>query len=229
MIMCVTVRGLEYDEDPDYDRCHGIFYDLLDPYTGADEPFDFASSRNFEDVPVDDHLIDGPADWPKVSISNHVEDDENEDCRSCRYRRHTSFMPNSSWPNPAGVKEEDLFGDEDKMQKGRVDIVSMPPSILEGGYVDVVYPEYEEMVLIYDNPLDSLVRSSTRSQVALVRRSGNTSKMLLVTFFFSRSDGPWVFPKPSAHIDSERYPSTASLLEVGADTNSYAKTWRILW
>jgi hypothetical protein len=140
------VRGLEYDEDPDYDRWHGIFRNLLDPYTGADEPFDFASSRNFEDV--DDHLIDGPADWPKVSNSNPVEDNDEEDCGSCRYRYHSGFMPNSSWPNPAGVKEEDLFGDEDKMIKGRVGIVSTPPSILEGGYVDVVYPEYEEMVLI---------------------------------------------------------------------------------
>jgi hypothetical protein len=34
------------------------------------------------------------------------------------------------------------------MLKGRVDIVSTPPSILESGYVDVMYPEYEEMVLI---------------------------------------------------------------------------------
>jgi len=46
------------------------------------------------------------------------------------------------------VKEEDLFGDEDKMLKGRVDIVSTPPSILEGGYVDIVNPDDEEMILI---------------------------------------------------------------------------------
>ena len=141
------VRGLEYDEDPDYDYWQGVFHDLLDPYARADEPFDFASSRDFEDM--DDQLIKGPADWPKVSNRNLVEDNDEEDCRSCQGRHHTGFMPNSSWPNPAGVKEEDLFGDEDKMLKGGVDIISMPPSILEGGYVDVVYPEYEEMVLIY--------------------------------------------------------------------------------
>jgi len=45
-------------------------------------------------------------------------------------------MPNLSWPNPAGVKEEDVFGDEGKMLKGSVDILSIPPSILEGGYID---------------------------------------------------------------------------------------------
>jgi hypothetical protein len=56
-------------------------------------------------------------------------------------------MPNSSWPNPTGVKVENLFSDEDKMLKGRVDIVSTPPSILESGYIDVVYPEYERVLI----------------------------------------------------------------------------------
>jgi hypothetical protein len=133
------VWGLKYNEDPEYDRWQGIFRNLLNPYTGTDEPFDFACSRDFEDM--DDHLIDGPADWPEVCRSNSVEDDNGEDSRSCRGRCHTGFMPNSSWHNPADVKEEDLFGDEDEMLKGSIDILYIPPSILEGDYVDVVYPD----------------------------------------------------------------------------------------
>jgi len=44
------VRGLEYDESPDYNRWQGIYRDLLDPYTRADEPFDFDSVWDIEDV-----------------------------------------------------------------------------------------------------------------------------------------------------------------------------------
>lgn len=144
------MRGLEYDDDPNFDRWQGIFHDRLEPYTGADESFDFDSSRDFEDV--DEHLIDGSANWPKFNNSNTVEDsaennDAEEDSGSCRGRCPT-FMPNSSWPDPAGVNEGDHFSDEDIMLKDRVDIVSMPPFILEGGYVDVMCPEYEKMALI---------------------------------------------------------------------------------
>jgi hypothetical protein len=130
------VRGLEYDESPDYDRWQGIYRDLLDPYTRADEPFDFDSAWDIEDV--DDDLVD-EADWPTFSNSNPVEDDK-EDYR--RYRRYAGFMP-----NPAGVKE-DLFGDEDKILKGKVDIISTRPSTLEGGYIHILNADYEEMVLI---------------------------------------------------------------------------------
>ena len=51
-------------------------------------------------------------------------------------------MPNLSWPNPAGVKE-DPFGDEDKILN-KVDIISStPPSTLI-----ILNVDYEEMVLI---------------------------------------------------------------------------------
>jgi hypothetical protein len=46
------------------------------------------------------------------------------------------------------VKEEDMFCDEGKMLKGSVDILSIPPSRMEGGYVELVCPKYEQMVLI---------------------------------------------------------------------------------
>lgn len=142
------VRGLEYEEEPDYDRWMGVFHEILSPYTRTEEPFDFASARDFEDI--DDNLTDDPVDWPKFSISDSIEDSDSDEevCRVYATYRYTGFMPNSSWPDPVGVKEEDLFGDEDKMLKGRVDIVSTPPSILEGGYVDIVNPDDEEMILI---------------------------------------------------------------------------------
>lgn len=146
------VRGLKYEEDPDYDRWMGIFHEILAPYTRTEEPFDFASARDFEDI--DEYLTDGSVDWPKFSTSNSIEDNDSvedndeDDCGSCASYRYSGFMPNSSWPDPAGVKEEELFGDEDKMLKGRVDIVSTPPSILEGGYVDIVNADDEKMILI---------------------------------------------------------------------------------
>ena len=110
------VRGLKYDEDPDYDRWQGIFDHVLTPYVDPDESFELASAREYEEMDYD--LVDRQKNWPRFSIYNPLHDDDKEEHESCPGRIPTHFVPYSSWPDPAGVKEEDLFGDEDQMLKG---------------------------------------------------------------------------------------------------------------
>lgn len=74
------MRGLRSDEDPDYGCWQCVFNDLLAPYVQADESFDFASAREFEDM--DDDLVDDPNAWPNFDSSNSAGDDDEEDCES---------------------------------------------------------------------------------------------------------------------------------------------------
>jgi len=68
--------------------------------------------------------IDDTDNWPKFSKFNFIPDNNNKNCGS--YHCHTGFMPYKSWPNPVGMKEKDLFGDKDKLLKGRVNIIPTP-------------------------------------------------------------------------------------------------------
>jgi hypothetical protein len=62
------VRGLEYGEDPDYDRWQGAFNDLFDPYNITDGSFDFASAWGRENT--DDNLVGELHGRPKPSSDN---------------------------------------------------------------------------------------------------------------------------------------------------------------
>jgi hypothetical protein len=57
-------------------------------------------------------------------------------------------MPNSRWPEPEGVKPENLFGDENKTVKGRVDVISTPPSILERSWDGLFNLKHKKMIAV---------------------------------------------------------------------------------
>lgn len=115
-------RGLSFSATPDYSRWKHQFRALV-PGLPEDPLFDDSDGLGpYVGVP-------GLEAQPN-SFRSSVDEPTSEDADSLPYD-DDNFCPTSSWPEPTPIKDADLFGNEGRMIREKLESITEPPAMCE--------------------------------------------------------------------------------------------------
>ena len=134
-------RELRYDQQPNYQYLRAIFRCLAQTIgLRPDEPFKNHSAGM---ELMGDELV--TPSWPTVEqyaefdASKEEEDDDGEVGPDW-----DGYISVTSWLLQDGVPEQDLFGEENKMLRGKVDAIAKPPDSSRNSWMSAI----EEVIII---------------------------------------------------------------------------------
>jgi hypothetical protein len=135
-------RELRYDQQPNYQFLKGIFRSRACAIgVRLDEPFNNHSAGMGS---MGDELV--TPSWPPVEQFSEFNDtsEEEEDDDGGVGPDWDGYISVTSWLLQDGVPEQDLFGEENKMLEGNVDLIAKPPAMPKNDWMFAV----EEVIIM---------------------------------------------------------------------------------